>query len=245
MSASTLSNYGVRTFDLSTARTLKRIDIRANQFAILRADDTAEIRINAKDNAAIDAREISSITIPPGEDQEFGIERLYLSNTAGTGELKLLTGFGGTSGSTDPPSGDEVDVTNREAREIGKARMQDSGGVLIDPATNGATTPDKREIADISAAPVVTDTDSGTGAANAASIQLGDVRQRADIHVDTSGSATLTVEASTDGSTWLEYETLSYSSPTVEVEAFDLAFEYVRAYLNQNRNGITMSAKGI
>jgi len=245
MSAARQSQYGTRTFDLSEQRNLKRVDIRADQFAILRADDSAEIRINDPQNAPIEAREISSITIPPTEGRENGIERLYISNSAGTGELKLLTGFGGTSGSTDPPSGDEVDITNREAREIGKARMQDSGGVLIDPATDGSSSPDKRDVSEFTAAPVVTDTDSGTGSANAASIQLGSLRKRADIHVDTSGSATLTVEVSTDGSTWLEFETVDYSAATVEVEAFDVAFEHVRSYLDQNRNGITMSAKGI
>jgi hypothetical protein len=138
-------NYGIREFDLTEPRDLERVNVRAENIAVLRADDTAQIRINTQQAAPINPRELSGITVPSDDDSP-GIERLYISNDPGTGLLRLLIGFGGTAGATETPSRDEVDVANREAREIGKARMQDSGGVLIDPATDGGDTPDKRDI---------------------------------------------------------------------------------------------------
>lgn len=133
MSIQEQSNYGVREFDLSTARTNKRIDLRADNFAVLRADDDADIRVNSPDNSAIPVRDISGLTIAESGSGT-GIERIYISNTSGTGVLRLLTGFGVASGSTSTPSGDTTDVSDRSARELGKARVEDSGGVLIDPA---------------------------------------------------------------------------------------------------------------
>jgi hypothetical protein len=124
----------------------------------------------------------------------------------------------------------------REVSVVGDVTLGSSVGVS---SYTGSTIP-----VDPQATDPVTDTDSGTGSANAARVTLGSLRRRVDIHADTSGAATLTVEVSVDDQAWLEYETVEYSSATVEVEAFDVAFEYVRAYLDQNRNGITMSAKG-
>jgi hypothetical protein len=89
-------------------------------------------------------------------------------------------------------------------------------------------------------------TDDGTGAANAAELSLGDHRQLVDIHADVSGSATLTVEVSVDGgSTWLGFDTVDYSSAGDYAEGYSVAFGDVRAYLNQNRNGVTVAAKGV
>lgn len=87
--------------------------------------------------------------------------------------------------------------------------------------------------------------DSGTGSGNAAKLTLGPLRRLVDLHVDTSGAATLTVEVSTDGTNWRTFDTVSYSSATQEVEQYDVAWEYVRAYLDSNRNLIEASAKGV
>lgn len=133
-------------------------------------------------------------------------------------------------------SADVQSQPEREVSVVGDVTLGSSVGVS---SYTGSTIPVDPEATD-----PVTDTDTGTGSSNAARVTLGSLRRRVDIHADTSGAATLTVEVSVDDQTWLEYETVDYSSATVEVEAFDVAFEYVRAYLDQNRNGITMSAKG-
>jgi hypothetical protein len=148
--------YGVREFDLSVSRANQKITVKADNFAILSAEDSATIRVNSPDAAGIPAREISGLTIAKEEGAGPGIERIYLTNAAGSGKLRLLTGFGVASGSTSTPSDDTTDVSNRAAREIGKARIEDSGGVLVDPATNGASTPDKREISSWSAGTIPT-----------------------------------------------------------------------------------------
>lgn len=146
MSMSTQAPYGVREFDLSTKRENKKITIKADNFAILSAEDSATIRVNSPDASAIPVREISGLTIA-GEQGDPGIERIYLSNNAGSGKLRLLTGFGVASGDTSTPTDDTTDVSNREARELGKARLEESGGTLIDPATDGTSNPDIRELA--------------------------------------------------------------------------------------------------
>jgi hypothetical protein len=125
--------YGVREFDLSVSRDNRKVTIKADNFAILSAEDSATIRVNSPDASAIPVREISGLTIS-GEEGDPGIERIYLSNSSGTGKLRLLTGFGVASGDTSTPTDDTTDVSNRSARELGKARIEDSGGVLIDPA---------------------------------------------------------------------------------------------------------------
>lgn len=138
-----------------------------------------------------------------------------------------------------------ADVQSQPQREVSVVGDVSVGSDITVSDYTGSTLPVTGSLTvDQTGTDVKTATDSGTGSANAAEITLGPIRRRVDIHTETSGSATLTVEVSTDGSTWLEYETISYSSAIVEVEAFDIAFEYVRAYLNQSRNGITMSAKG-
>lgn len=152
-------------------------------------------------------------------------ERLYAAAFAGDTALRVREA--------------SADVQSQPQREVSVVGDVTVGSDIDVTSYTGSTIP-----VDQSQTDVLTATDSGTGSSNAAEITLGPIRRRVDIHTDTSGSSTLTVEVSTDGSTWLEYETISYSSAIVEVEAFDIAFEYVRAYLNQSRNGITMSAKG-
>jgi hypothetical protein len=153
--------YGVREFDLSTARDNEKVTIKADNFAILSAEDSATIRVNSPDASAIPVREISGLTIS-GEEGDPGIERIYLSNSSGTGKLRLLTGFGVASGDTSTPTDDTIDVSNRSARELGKARLEESGGTLIDPATDGTSTPDKREVATWTAGTIPTDVQEDT-----------------------------------------------------------------------------------
>lgn len=126
-------DYGIRSFDLAQSRDNERVNIRADNLAVLDADDEATVRINDPQNAGIDIRKISSITIPPEEPGGSGIERIYLSNPAGSGRLTLLTGFAGASGSTSTPSDDTTDVSSRAAREVGKVRLQDESQTLIKP----------------------------------------------------------------------------------------------------------------
>jgi hypothetical protein len=220
-------DYGVRSFDLGTARDNKRIPLRGRHLSVLAADAEATIRLGDGQASGIPARKIQSISLPKD------VENIYLSNPANSGELILLNGLEGTEASVPSPDS-TFDLTDDSARELGKARIQDSGGVLIDPF-------------DQSDASAITADDSGTGSGNAAEATLGPLRSAVNVHVDTSGAATLTVEVSPDGGTsWLQYDTVQYSAATTQVEAYaDVAFADVRAYLDQNRNGVTLASKGV
>lgn len=157
---------------------------------------------------------------------------------------------------------DSLDISNREGREIGKARLQDSAGTLIDPATSSdiqATQPrevtnsvavDPIEVTDYTGSAVPTDT-TGTdpisdqtasnGVSNAAELTLGK-RMATDVLYDVSAETDIVVEVSTDGSTYQERERIT-SSGTGNI-LLTIAFEYVRAYAVSNTNSVTIAAKG-
>jgi hypothetical protein len=246
-------DYGVRSFDLGTARDNERVPLRGRHLSVLAADAEATIRLGDGQASGIPARKIQSISLPKD------VENIYLSNPANSGELILLNGLEGTEASVPSPDS-TFDLTDDSAREIGKVRVQDSGGVLVDPASEGTlstlegkaatettlSSVDSR-VLDRSDATAITAEDSGVGSANAATATLGPLRSSVNVHVDTSGAATLTVEVSPDGGTsWLQFDTVDYSSATTEVEAYpEVAFADVRAYLDTNRNGVTLASKGV
>lgn len=88
-------------------------------------------------------------------------------------------------------------------------------------------------------------TTTGAGSANAAEIDLGRVSTKVDVFVDTSGAADLTVEVSTDGSTWREADTNSYGSASTDFRQYDIAYEHVRAYLSANVTALEIAGRGI
>lgn len=163
----------------------------------------------------------------------------------------------------DPYRWGRESLPNRVEFDSGQpAVLEDTAGNEVDPATEQTlgsidgkvatettlSAVDSKLGGTLTVEPDVTTataTDSGTGGPNAAAVTLGPDRTLLDVHVDTSGSATLTVEVSTDGGgTWLTFHTQDYASATTEVEQFRCAFDDVRAHLDQNRNGVTISAKG-
>lgn len=87
-------------------------------------------------------------------------------------------------------------------------------------------------------------TDSA-GSGNAAEIDLGRVSTKVDVFVDTSGDADLTVEVSTDGSTWRSADTNSYTGSSSDFRQYDFAYQHVRAHLNQNINTVEVVGRGI
>jgi hypothetical protein len=123
--------YGIREFDLSEARTLKRINTQAESIAVLRADSPATLHIGDQQSSGVEAGEIDVLTLPET------IGHIYISNNANSGKLRLGFGLDGTEW-TVPGTSDKVDISDRSARELGKARVMDSSGVLIDPATADA-----------------------------------------------------------------------------------------------------------
>lgn len=89
------------------------------------------------------------------------------------------------------------------------------------------------------------DATNTAGASNAASVDLGDVTTKVDVFVDVSGAADLTVEVSTDGSTWRQWDSVSYSAAATDQNQYDVAYEHVRAYVSANANVVEVVGRGI
>jgi len=135
----------IREFDLSVDRSqpddfefIRTANARA--IAIVNVSDEAYLRFGAKEAPQIDLRDFdgSTFTRPTGNDDPLGA--IYLENPAGSGTLEI---FFGQEVETAPTVtideidtinnlNDTVDVSDRQGREIGKTRLMDSGGVLID-----------------------------------------------------------------------------------------------------------------
>jgi hypothetical protein len=105
---------------------------------------------------------------------------------------------------------------------------------------------------DVSGATVTTTTDAAdagpftartTSTSTTVSVNPGRFGDETAVHVDASGSGTLTVGVSTDGGTTADERTLSYDS-TGLLETVP-GFGYVEASANQNLNALSLSAKGL
>jgi len=171
MSASPV--YGIREYDLATDRQSERdyelIQLpKAKYISMVSVPNAAYLRFGSRTSPRLDLRDYSELEA----DEAFGTA--YLENPPSSGSLKLLFGVTLTSDSGDDVSissiNDAVDVSDRPgrdlgtvdvsdpvavssdaARSIGKARVMDSTETLVDPSTDGSTTPDKREVANWSA----------------------------------------------------------------------------------------------
>lgn len=87
-------------------------------------------------------------------------------------------------------------------------------------------------------------TDSGTGASNAAELYIGQWSTRnVDLFVDTSGSATLTVEVKSGAGSWRPGDSFTYSSSVSKIEQLETTYPNIRAYLDTNRNLVEMVVK--
>lgn len=90
-------------------------------------------------------------------------------------------------------------------------------------------------------------TDSGTGSSNAASLSGSNAVKPGAVtafHWDTSGSATLTIEAFVDGS-WETVQSKSISAADDGIEAHELPYTELRAYLDQARNAVVATGVGL
>lgn len=86
---------------------------------------------------------------------------------------------------------------------------------------------------------------SSDGSSNAAQVDLGRVSRAADVFVNNSGSAQLTVEVSEDNSTWRQADTQTYSSATTDFKQYEFAYPHVRAFLNASTNTVEVVGRGL
>lgn len=95
------------------------------------------------------------------------------------------------------------------------------------------------------ASEAVSDSTSENGESNAASVNLGKLKTNVDVFADTSGAATLTVEVSTDGSTWRQADTVDIGSATTDFQQYHFAYPHVRAYLDTATNTVEVVGRGV
>lgn len=235
------SGIGVRTFDLSTSRDEELIRLRGARWIVAESvPDEANLSLGATEAKALNLENYAQVPV-----SEF--DEAFLSNPAGSGTMKLVFSFergirvdenvvvedidsiSATIDVSDRDARDlgDVDVTNRSGRVLGKTRVEDSGNTLIDPLDASSMGPYHAR-----------ETSTGTYA----SINPGEYGSSATIVADTSGSATLTVEVSNDGSNWTAY-TVSLDSSGGKEEV--TGFAHIRAKVNQNLNSLEVSGKGV
>lgn len=97
------------------------------------------------------------------------------------------------------------------------------------------------------AAEQINDSTDTAGEANAAVLNLEEVRSDVDLFVETSGTATLTVEVSATGEfTGEEHEADSASvDSTTDFRQYGLAYQYVRAYTDANLTELELVSRGV
>lgn len=224
-----------------TADNFELIRLETARFlSVVNVDSECYLRFGSKTAPPIDVREFEGATFSRPTDVASGIGYIYLENPTGaTGELLLYTGTD-LEADPNPDIGtiDAIDtindtvatnVTDDTAREVGKVRVQDSAGVLTDPLDAGDMGPF---------------TDRTTTAGNTATVSPGSYGQPVTIVADTSGAATLTVEVSVDGGTTWDAYTVSIGGTEGAKEEVN-GFGDVRASIDTNLNGLTVSAKGV
>jgi hypothetical protein len=215
--------YGIRKFDLSKDRNGEQNYelIQAPNTSVistLDVPDECRLHLGNASSPGLDLREYDFLK----RDSAFG--QVYLSNPTGaTGTLRLLFGVDIEAERSEDVTVEQInstvttDLSSDIGRSVGTVRVED-----VTPVT-GST---------------------GTTATDV-TLDLGRYRSNVDWFVDVSGAATLTVEVRTDGGTWRQLDTVSYSSATTEVEQYETAFDEIRASVDANLNTLQGSAKGL
>lgn len=128
---------GVKEYDLTESRDNHLIRLpAASTFVVMQCPDVANLSLGDEDTRALDLQDIKQYSTPEGGP----IGQAFLSNPVGSGTLRMLFGHAGDIRTDDNVVVEDIDsisadvnVSDRAAREIGKARIEDSGGVLVDP----------------------------------------------------------------------------------------------------------------
>jgi hypothetical protein len=210
----------------------------ARAISVLSVDAEAYFHFGSKEAVRVDAREFQSSTLRVLEEVGGPIGTIYLENPTATAGDTLTVLF--SAEIELPPEvtvdsiqsiTDPVDVSNDQTREIGKARVMDSSGVLVDPVDTADLSP-------------LSDTTQSAG--TDVTLTIGDLRSNVSVAVDTSGGATLTVEVSPDGgTTWYPYDTVAYSSAVTTAEEYTVPYADVRASVGSSLNRLSVAAGGL
>jgi len=90
-----------------------------------------------------------------------------------------------------------------------------------------------------------TETATQDGSANAATVHTPPSPTKVDVYYSATGSAVLTIEVSTDGTTWREADTVSFTGSNEGFQQYDFAYRHVRAWLSDNTDTVEIVAGGL
>jgi citrate lyase gamma subunit len=215
--------------------------------------DVSAVTVPVEQQTAVQLADATDTTISPAEDSTVQDVVNELQNA--------LDVSGATVTVTDDGSlniAGTVTVTEASTLAVEQQTpvgVEDSTGTQVDPATENTLADVLTELQsalDVSGATVTTTTDAAdagpvtartTSTSTTVSVAPGRFGDETAVHVDASGSGTLTVGVSTDGGTTVDERTLSYDS-TGLLETVP-GFGYVEASANQNLNALSLSAKGL
>lgn len=131
---STRPGYGTRTIDLSDENTDKLLQTpNATGVAILKADAPATIKIQDKNNPGISVKDLGGLNF-----KDTPVDSFYVSNSAASSgdELVVLWSTGTVEADLNTP--EEVDITDRSGRQIGKIQEDsplDVSGAQVETAS--------------------------------------------------------------------------------------------------------------
>jgi len=215
--------------------------------------DVSAVTVPVEQQTAVQLADATDTTISPAEDSTVQDVVNELQNA--------LDVSGATVTVTDDGSlniAGTVTVTEASTLAVEQQTpvgLENGAGTQVDPATESTLADVLTELQsalDVSGATVTTTTDAAdagpftartTSTSTTVSVNPGRFGDDTAVHVDATGSGTLTVGVSTDGGTTVDERTLSYDS-TGLLETVP-GFGYVEASANQNLNALSLSAKGL
>jgi len=215
--------------------------------------DVSAVTVPVEQQTAVQLADATDTTISPAEDSTVQDVVNELQNALDVSEATVTVTDDGSLNVAGTVSVAEASTLAVEQQT--PVGVEDSTGTQVDPATESTLADVLTELQsalDVSGATVTTTTDAAdagpftartTSTSTTVSVNPGRFGDETAVHVDASGSGTLTVGVSTDGGTTVDERTLSYDS-TGLLETVP-GFGYVEASANHNLNALSLSAKGL
>jgi len=215
--------------------------------------DVSAVTVPVEQQAAVQLADATDTTINPAEDgtvQDVVDELQSALDVSASTVTVTDDGSLNVAGTVTITEGNTLAVEQQSP--VG---VENGAGTQVDPATEPTLSDVLSELQgalDVSGATVTTTTDGAdagpftartTSVSTTVSVNPGRFGGEIAVHVDASGSGTLTVGVSTDGGTTVDERTLSYDS-TGLLETVP-GFGYVEASADQNLTALSLSAKGL
>jgi hypothetical protein len=240
-------------------------DISQDAVRIVLVADQLQDDLDAKVTGTVDVQEdtpldVSGAVVDVQEDTPLDVSGATLTVTD-DGSLEIADSNGNTIEEPFDVSGAVVNVQEDTALDVSGSTVTvtDNGSLVIDSANQGTLPVEQQtpvgvedgsgtQVDPINQSDTSQISDSTTTAGNNVSLNLGDLRESVDVIADVSGSATLTITASTTGNfSGEQHDVLSidYTSSGVNLEQIDFAYQHIRASVDSNLNELEIVSRGI